>query len=75
MIQRDTHGGGPRPQPLLTTREAATFLSLSTRTLWSLTAPRGNLPVVRIPGCRRVLYDQSDLQVFINACKEIGGGK
>ena len=52
---------------LLTTKEAAESLGICEKTLWKLTQPRGDLPVVRIG--TRVLYDPADLQVWI-ACRK-----
>ena len=51
---------------LLTAREAARMLSVSERTLWTLTH-EGAIPAVRIG--RRVLYSPADLEHFIAACK------
>lgn len=48
---------------LLRRSEAAKFLSVSERTLWSLTAPRGALPVVRFG--RSVRYRQADLSEWV----------
>lgn len=45
---------------LLSARDAAKFLAIGGRLLWSQTAPRGPLPCVRIEG--RVLYRVSDLE-------------
>ena len=47
-------------QSLISIREAAAVLGgISERNLWSLTAPRGPIPCVRIG--RRVLYRPADL--------------
>jgi len=57
---------------LLTPREAAAALSISPRTLWELTAPRGPIAVLRLPGrgkARSLRYDIRDLQKFIDAQK------
>jgi hypothetical protein len=52
------------PQPLLLTiRETAAALRISERTLWSMTQPRGPIPVVRIGV--RTLYDPRALQDWI----------
>jgi hypothetical protein len=48
---------------LLHARDAAEALSISTRTLWTLTQPRGPIPAVRL-GCR-VLYDPTALGRWI----------
>jgi len=52
---------------LLAAREAAEALSVCEKTLWSMTAPRGDLPAVRIG--RRVLYDPRDLRDLIQRRK------
>lgn len=51
----------PAAKYLLTSREAAAALSISPRTLWSLTAA-GEIPVVRIN--RLVRYSPADLEAF-----------
>jgi predicted DNA-binding transcriptional regulator AlpA len=48
---------------LLTPREAATALSVCEKTLWSLTAPRGDLPCVRLN--RSVRYSVEALREWI----------
>ena len=55
------------PRLLLDAREAAAALSISTRSLWSITHPRGPVPVVRIGS--RVLYSVADLQAAIERMK------
>ena len=50
---------------LLRPREAATALSISERTLWSLTAPRGPISSVRLGGCVR--YSTNALQAYIDS--------
>ncbi len=55
---------------LLTVRETAERLGISERTLWAITAPRGNLPAARIG--RAVRYDPVDVAAFIEACKNEG---
>ncbi len=57
----------PMPKLLVTARDAARLLSVCEKTLWSLTAPRGPLPAVRIG--RAVRYDVADLRAFINGQK------
>lgn len=49
-------------------RDAAKALGISARTLWSLTAPRGPIPCLRIGrGKRRtVLYPVADLQAWLS---------
>ena len=56
------------PEPLLlSATEAARMLSISPRTLWTMTAT-GEMPCVRIRG--RVLYDMHDLRTYIETNKE-----
>lgn len=55
-----------RPFDLLPTREAARALSVSERTLFTLTQ-RGDIPAVRIG--RSVRYDPADLHRFIEQAK------
>jgi hypothetical protein len=54
-----------QPRLLIPPKDAAAALSLSRRTLWALTAPRGSIPVVRIG--RAVRYDLDALRVWITA--------
>jgi hypothetical protein len=60
----------PAPRLLLAPREAAAALSVSARTLWGLTFPRGPIQAVRIG--RAVRYDVRDLSAFIDRAKEGG---
>lgn len=57
----------PKPEApdrfLLTVRDAAKFLSISVKTLWKLTAPRGPLPSVHFG--RTVRYPIDDLKAAI----------
>lgn len=54
------------PRLLVTTREAARILSVSEKTLWNRTEPRGPIPCIRLsPGTIR--YSVSALQRFIEA--------
>ncbi len=48
---------------LIPIREAARALSISERTLWGLTRPRGPIPCVRLGG--RVLYSPDALRKWI----------
>lgn len=57
----------PTPALLLTAREAAATLAICEKSLWSLSAPRGPIPVVRIG--RAVRYDPADLRRWIDAQK------
>ncbi|MBL9149402.1 MAG: helix-turn-helix domain-containing protein [Phycisphaerae bacterium] len=62
------------PQPekpertLLTSREVAGRLGISERTVWSITAPRGPLPTIRIG--RRTMYSVSDLDILVERLKQ-----
>jgi hypothetical protein len=64
----------PTPAPpvklTLDIKEAAAALGIGERLLWSLTAPRGPIPCVRVG--RRVLYPVADLEAFVAARKEGG---
>ena len=51
----------------LSAREAARCLSVSERTVWANSAPRGSIPTVRIG--QRVLYDPDDLRAWIEQQK------
>ncbi len=56
----------PNPRPpidpaLLGERDAATFLAVSPRLLRELVR-RGDLPVIRIPGARRIVYSVDALR-------------
>jgi hypothetical protein len=44
-------------------REGSRQLSVSTKTLWNHTMPRGSIPCVRVG--QRVLYDPNDLREWI----------
>ena len=63
-------GGGPR---LLTSKEAAVYLGISTRSLWAL-ENRGVMPAVRFGAGRRqsVRFDIRDLDRWIEAGKDRG---
>ena len=54
----------PTPKLLLSARDAAKALSVCERTLFSLTAPRGPIPVLRLGS--RVLYPVATLQKWID---------
>ena len=62
-----------RPAPigadvlLISARDAARLLSVSERTLWAWTSPRGTLACVRRPGSGRVLYSVETLRAWIAA--------
>ncbi len=53
------------PKLLLSTAETARALSVCPRTLFSLTAPRGPIPSIRLGS--RVLYPVDRLRDFIDA--------
>lgn len=55
------------PKLLVDAFAAAKLLSISPRTLWSLSSPRGAIPVTRLPGTRAVRYSVSALEAFIAA--------
>jgi excisionase family DNA binding protein len=71
MTLRDSTGTSSGQLPgaplLLTAREAARLLSISPRTLWTLTN-RGELPAVRIG--RAIRYDPVDLRHWIERQKQ-----
>ena len=60
-------GSAPAVPPTalaLRPRDAAKALGISERMLWSLTAPRGTIPAVRIGTC--VLYPVTGLQAWLD---------
>ena len=61
----------PLPPVLLSRRQAAAYLSISPRTLWSLTASDQIRSVVI--GSRMVRYAVADLDAFVASCR--GGGR
>jgi predicted DNA-binding transcriptional regulator AlpA len=52
------------PKLLLTAPEAAKALAISEKTLWSLSCPRGSIPIVRV-GERGVRYSVTALDSWI----------
>jgi predicted DNA-binding transcriptional regulator AlpA len=53
-------------EPLLvTSRQAARLLSISEKTLWSLSSPRGPIPTVRV-GVRSVRYSVASLRDWVS---------
>ena len=54
---------------LLAGPDASATCSISQKTLWNETVPRGDLPCVRIGS--RVLYDVDDLRAWIARRKEV----
>jgi len=61
----------PIPQLALSPRDAARALSISEKSLWNLTKPRGPIPAAKIN--RLVRYDVKDLQAFLDAQKMAAG--
>ena len=61
---------GPLKPLLLRSRDAARILGIGQRLLWSMTAPRGPIPCVRLG--RRVLYPLVELEALIDSLKEGG---
>lgn len=59
----------PRPEGLLTTKQAAAFLSISTRKLWELTNGR-DIPCIRIG--RAMRYAPDDLHAYISRQRQGG---
>ena len=59
------------PPLLLRTRDAAKALSMSERTLWALTEPRGPIPCIHF-GRRAKRYDPRDLRAWIDQQKAEG---
>jgi hypothetical protein len=55
---------------LLKSPEAAEALSISERTLWDMTFPRGPIPVVKIG--RAVRYSKKTLEEIVQALQEGG---
>jgi excisionase family DNA binding protein len=66
----NSDGTPAAPQLLLTARAAAVALSVSARTLWAMTHPRGPLPAIRIG--RAVRYSAEALRAWI-AAQQRGG--
>ena len=52
-------------------REAARLLGVCEKTLWSLSVPRGSIPVVQIG--RSVRYTIDDLQAWVKRARVTGG--
>lgn len=60
-----TPAKGDEQRLLLKPREAAARLSISERTLWAHTFPRGNILATRIGSCVR--YSPNALQAYVAA--------
>jgi hypothetical protein len=71
MLNPEADGTSP-VEALLTVREAVAVLRISEKTLWSLSQPRGPIPVVRLG--RTVRYDPADLREHIRRAKQVEGG-
>jgi excisionase family DNA binding protein len=65
VVYRNDRPEAQIPQLLLTARAAAAVLSVSERTLWAMTHPRGPIPVVKIG--RSVRYPAEALRAWIAA--------
>ena len=66
-------GNRPVPAPLLVdARTAARMLSMSQRTLWSLTEPRGTIPMIRVGDRRMLRYAVRDLEAWIDSNRQGG---
>ena len=64
----------PAVEPVLVDAVAAAgMLSVSTRHLWSMTAPRGPIPCVKI-GCR-ILFRPESLRRWAAEAESAGGGE
>ena len=61
------------PAPLMTADEVVQVLRVTERTLWSWTAPRGPIPVIRIG--RSVRYYSDAIQQFIASRVQTIGSK
>ncbi|MBN2290919.1 MAG: helix-turn-helix domain-containing protein [Pirellulales bacterium] len=59
------------PPLLVSAREASRMLGICEKSLWTLTAPRGPIPAVKLG--KRILYCPLDLIQFIEAKKVRGG--
>lgn len=71
IIGREGNPGVQLPKLLITAREAARTLSVSERTLWTLTKS-GQVSAVRVG--RSVRYTQADLEAFIASHKGVANG-
>jgi excisionase family DNA binding protein len=63
-------GGAPVGAPrLLSAQTAAAYLGVPYTSLrdW---AHRGHIPIVRVPGCRRLWFDRRDLDRAVESWKE-----
>ena len=60
----------PAPKLLISARDAARALSICEKSLWSMTAPRGPIPVVHIG--RSVRYSVDALREYIASAQSDG---
>lgn len=49
--------------------QAAQLLGVSERTVYSLAAPAGPIPCIRLPGVRRIIFDEADIRAYREASK------
>jgi len=63
----------PTPTLLMTCAEACRALRVSPRWLWQRTAPRGDIPAIRVG--RMVRYDPADLLRWAESHKKGGAGQ
>ena len=61
----------PAPKLLIDAHAAAEALDISARSLWSVTAPRGDVPCVRIG--RAIRYSPANLERWIGARRTCQG--
>jgi excisionase family DNA binding protein len=69
MSREPAEGPTPLAPRLLSAQAAAEYLGVPYTSLrdWAL---RGHLPIVRVPGCRRLWFDRRDLDRAVEAWKE-----
>jgi predicted DNA-binding transcriptional regulator AlpA len=63
-LLRAMRGAAEPPTLLLTARDAARALAISEKTLWTLSAPRGPIPTIRV-GERSIRYSVRALEEWI----------
>ena len=64
-----SNGDHAQPEPLaVDSQQAAKLLSVSARTLWALTSPRGPIPALRLG--RRVVYPLESLRAWIASAQQ-----
>jgi excisionase family DNA binding protein len=62
----DGHLAAPLLPRGLSVKAAAAYVGVSVRDLWRR-VERDELPVVRWPGCRRVVFDRQDLDALFSS--------